>query len=98
MTCRRLRDTVPGYAISGWGAMLAPKGTPAPVIAKVNADLRKVLDTPEVLKRLHHLGNYPDTVGLGTPEALAQFIREDAALMQRILKAANLAPEDAEPR
>jgi tripartite-type tricarboxylate transporter receptor subunit TctC len=87
-------ETVPGYAIAGWAALLAPKGTPASIVAKINADMRQVLDLPDVRKRLHALGNYPDTAVLGTPLALAQFIRDDAALMQRILKAANLQPED----
>jgi hypothetical protein len=54
-----------------------------------------VLESPDVVKRLHGLGNYPDTAALGTPEALTQFIRDDSALMARILKAANLMPEDA---
>ena len=49
---------------------------------------------PELVKRLHALGNYPDTAALGTPEALVQFIRDDFALMARILKAANLLPEE----
>ena len=90
-----ISETVPGYAISGWAALLAPKGTPAPVVGKITADMRQVLDAPEVVKRLHALGNYPDTVALGTPKALVQFIRDDSALMARILKAANLLPEDS---
>ena len=73
---------------------MAPKGTPAPIVAKINADMRQVLERPDVIKRLHNLATYPDTVALGTPEALAKFIRDDSALMQRILKAANLQPED----
>jgi tripartite-type tricarboxylate transporter receptor subunit TctC len=88
-------ETVPGYAISGWAALLAPKGTPAPIVSKINADMRQVLDSPEVVRRLHLLGNYPDTAALGTPEALVQFIRDDSALMARVLKEANLLPEDA---
>ena len=47
-----------------------------------------------MVKRLHALGNYPDTAALGTAEALVQFIRDDSALMARILKAANLMPEE----
>jgi len=91
-------ETVPGYAISGWAALLAPKGTPAAIVGKINADMRQVLEAPEVVKRLHALGNYPDAAALGTPEALVQFIRDDSALMARILKAANLLPEDSAPK
>ena len=89
-----ISETVPDYAIAGWAAVLAPKGTPASIVAGINADIRAVLETPDVRSRLHGLGNYPDTTALGTPEALARFIRDDSALMQRILKAANLHPED----
>ena len=49
-------ETVPGYAIAGWAAVLAPKGTPAPIVGKINADMRQVLEAPEVVKRLHALG------------------------------------------
>jgi tripartite-type tricarboxylate transporter receptor subunit TctC len=93
-----IAETVPGYAIAGWVAVMAPKGTPAPIVAKINADMRQVLDLPDVLKRLHALATYPDTAALGTPEALAKYIRADSALMQRILKEANLQPEDAPAR
>ncbi len=43
-----------------------------------------------MLKRLHGLGVYPDLVNLGTPQALAQFIRQDSALMESIVKAAGV--------
>jgi len=89
-----ISEALPDYAIAGWAAVLAPKGTPASIVARINADIRAVLETPDVRSRLHGLGNYPDTTALGTPEALARFIRDDSALMQRILKAANLHPED----
>ena len=88
-------ETVPGYAIAGWLGVLAPKGTPGPVIAKINADMRQVFEMPDVIRKLHNLATYPETATLGTPAALAKYIRDDAALMLRILKAANLQPEDA---
>jgi tripartite-type tricarboxylate transporter receptor subunit TctC len=89
-----IAETVPGYSIAGWVAVMAPKGTPAPVVAKINADMRQALDTAEVLKRLHNLAIYPDTTALGTPEALAKFIRDDSALFERIVKSVNLQPEE----
>ena len=47
---------VPGYELEYWVGMFAPLGTPAAVIEKVSADLKKVLATPEVVKRLEDAG------------------------------------------
>ena len=74
-----IAETLPGYDVAGWVAALAPKGTPAAIIAKVNGDMKQVLDRPDVKKRLHDIATYPDTANIGTPEALAKYIRDDSA-------------------
>ncbi len=87
-------ETVPAFeGVAGWLAVMAPKGVPATIIARMNADIRRILDRAEVRARLHDLGIYPDTVKLGDPQALAAFIRRDTALMHQIVKAAGLKPE-----
>ena len=83
--------------MSGWLAVLAPKGTPASVVARINADMKEVLSLPDMLKRMHDLGVYLDFVNLGTPEALAKFIRQDSALMESIVKAAGIKSEGQGP-
>jgi tripartite-type tricarboxylate transporter receptor subunit TctC len=48
--------TVPGLVFQSWLGIAAPAGTPAPVVQKLNSELRKVLAEPEVQKRLAALG------------------------------------------
>lgn len=51
-------ETVPGFAAAGWLIMTAPLGTPQPIIAKVGADLAKVVSDPEVKRKLATTGSY----------------------------------------
>ncbi len=66
-------ETLPGFEATGWFALMAPPGTPAPVAAKLSADLRTVLAKPELKKRFEDLGTYIRPM---TPEELTAFIRE----------------------
>jgi tripartite-type tricarboxylate transporter receptor subunit TctC len=52
-------ETLPGFIASGWQALLAPVGTPAPLIEKISADMRKVVTDPEFAKKMAPLGGYP---------------------------------------
>jgi len=61
---------VPGFDVSAWNALYAPKGTPAAVITRLNAEVAKVLAQPDTQQRLLQLGHEP--VG-GTPAELAAF-------------------------
>ena len=45
-TCQPSRETLPGFFAGGWNVMLAPNGTPPPIIDKVGVDMRKALDEP----------------------------------------------------
>ena len=92
-----IAEALPGFAISGWVAVLAPKGTPPALVAKINADVAAVLSIAEVTKRLRDLGVYPDLESLGTPQALMQFIRQDSALMESLIKAAGIKAEGGAP-
>jgi tripartite-type tricarboxylate transporter receptor subunit TctC len=47
---------VPGYEVTSWNGIFAPRGTPQPVIAKLNATLKDVLALPDVKRRLLELG------------------------------------------
>ena len=92
-----IAEFLPGFAIAGWVALLAPKGTPASVVVKINADLAHVLSMPDVLKRLYDLGIYPDLANLGTPQALMQFIRDDSRLMETLVRAAGIRGDGDAP-
>jgi len=51
-------ETIPNFRSAGWLAMLAPTGTPDGIVRKVSADLRTVLDNPEVRSKLAAVGSY----------------------------------------
>ena len=80
---------LPDYKVSAWNAIFAPKGTPAPVLAKLNAALVKALDDDNVRKRLLELGSdIPDAKGR-TPEALKTLVSTEVARWKGVLKAAS---------
>lgn len=66
----------PGYGATSWGCILAPAGTPAPVVAALNGAAREILGMAEVRDRLALLGAETAT---GTPEELASFMRAEQA-------------------
>jgi len=76
---------LPGYNISIWSAIFAPKGTPKPVVAKLIDALNKTLDDPATVKRLQELGGtVPPKRDRGL-EPLAERLKEDIALWHPLL-------------
>ena len=67
-------DTVPGFVSIGWNALMAPIGVPDAIVQKVNGDMRKVSQKPEVVKRLADLGAYPVAM---TSAELDAFIKSE---------------------
>jgi len=78
---------VPNYEASTYLGLLAPAGTPREVIGKLNAALRKVVETPAVQERFRGLGADP---GASTPEEFARMIREELVKWRALAKSANL--------
>ena len=74
---------LPGFEASSWFGLLAPAGTPAPVIAKLNGEIAKWLATPEAKEKLLAQGA---TAAGGTPEDFAQFIAAETAKWQKVVK------------
>ncbi len=75
---------LPGFDISTWYGLFAPAGTPAPVIAKWNADVTRILNSPEVREKLVADGAQPSP---DTPEAFGRFVADELAKYARIVKA-----------
>ena len=67
---------VPGYEATTWNGIVAPAGTPEPIVAKLNAELNKALASPALRQRFAGIG--ADPVG-GTPGAFAALIRTEHA-------------------
>jgi tripartite-type tricarboxylate transporter receptor subunit TctC len=73
-----------------WWAILAPKGTPVPIIARLNSELAKIMQLPDVQERYA-------TLGLATlhtpPERVMEWVKQESPVMGKVLKAAGVEPE-----
>ncbi|MDE2605685.1 MAG: tripartite tricarboxylate transporter substrate binding protein [Burkholderiales bacterium] len=74
---------VKGYEMTTWFALMAPHGTPAPIVQRMHAELQKVLAAPDVQSRFQEQGV---TAGDMTPPQLAAFIHSETAKWGRIVK------------
>jgi tripartite-type tricarboxylate transporter receptor subunit TctC len=83
-------ETVPGFEMSSWLGFLAPAATPAPLIARLNEAMVKVLTTDAVKDKLATLGL---VVAPSTPAELAAVIKEGLAVRGQLVKAANIQAE-----
>jgi len=74
---------VPGYESVGWAAIWVPKGTPAPIIEKLNAAIVKVIATPELKAAVQEQGSEARS---STPAELARRLREEYDTLGRLAK------------
>ncbi len=81
---------VKGYESTGWYGMYGPRGTPKEAIARVNASIRQIVQTPDTRERFAALNLEP--IG-STPEEFAQFLKQDLEKYAAIAKAAGIKPE-----
>ena len=80
-------EVVPGYQMFGWYSLVAPKGTPEAVLAKVSAEVVKVVKEPEFVEQLKVLGI--DMVG-GSRKELDTFRREERKRITELVKASGV--------
>jgi tripartite-type tricarboxylate transporter receptor subunit TctC len=83
-------ETVAGFEMSSWVAFFAPAATPAPLVARLNEAMVKVLTTDAVKEKLATLGL---AVAPSTQAELAAIIREGLAVRGELVKAANIQAE-----
>lgn len=74
----------------GWHGLIAPRGTPPDVVAKLHAAVTTALGNPEVAQRLAALGIEPTDA---SPEALGKRLRDDAARWAGVIRRARLQPD-----
>jgi tripartite-type tricarboxylate transporter receptor subunit TctC len=84
---------LPGFYISIWSGMWAPKGTPMDVVAKLNAAVVDALGHPTVRQQLAELGQEVPPRDQQTPEALGAFQRAEMEKWWPIIRAANIKAE-----
>ena len=82
---------VPGYEAIAWQGLLAPAGTPRPVVNRINAEFVNVLKRPEIVAKLNEQGY--ETVA-STPEWFASYTKSEIAKWSRVIKAAGLKGEE----
>ena len=78
---------LPGFDIMSWFGLLAPAGTPQPVITRLNAETIKALNTPDIRKAIAATGL---ELMPGSPEQFAAHIKSQIATFSAIAKAANI--------
>lgn len=89
-TVGSLAETFPGLDFSGWFMMVAPPGTPAPIIARLNTEIAAAVKDAKVVETADKLGFEID---VGSPEAAAAFLKQQFALWDQITKELALAPQ-----
>jgi tripartite-type tricarboxylate transporter receptor subunit TctC len=81
---------VPGYRYYGWNGVIAPRGTPRPVIDKLNRVMNDALGSAELRKQFFEFGEEPAG---GTPEDFGRLMREDYERMGKLVKIAGIKPQ-----
>jgi tripartite-type tricarboxylate transporter receptor subunit TctC len=81
---------LPGYETSTWGGMLAPSGTPKAVVDRLNTEINKALNMPDVRQRLQEAGI---EVGGGTPQRFTDFIQTETVKWAKVAVDAGIRPE-----
>jgi tripartite-type tricarboxylate transporter receptor subunit TctC len=76
-------ETLPGFENLGWFGLVAPAGTPRPIIDKIHADVVKALQSDDIRKRFNDLGMVP--VG-NTPAEFAKAMREESARWAKVVQ------------
>jgi tripartite-type tricarboxylate transporter receptor subunit TctC len=78
-----ISETLPGFSALSWYGILAPAGTPAAVITRLNTELDRIVHEPRIEKRFADIGG--EAVG-GPPSTLASLIRDEIARWRRVAK------------
>lgn len=83
-------ETIPGVEFENWTALFARAGTPRPIIEKLNAEVVRILNLPDIRERLLGLGAEPAP---STPQELGATMKKDAERWGRIIKATGMQPD-----
>ena len=83
-------ETLPNYKYESWFGVLAPAGTPQPILTKVSEDIAKVLEMPDVREKLLAQGSIPAPT---TPAEFDAINKSDTERYGKILKDAGITPQ-----
>jgi tripartite-type tricarboxylate transporter receptor subunit TctC len=85
-----IAETLPGFSRDGSTSMLAPAGTPRPVLDKISKEVGRILELPDVKERLQ---NYDYVVAPSTPEEHDKILRAEIETFAGVVKLAGLRPK-----
>jgi tripartite-type tricarboxylate transporter receptor subunit TctC len=84
-------ETFPGFDFPGWWLLVAPTGTPEPIIARMNKEMDAVLKDEAIRKRLTTMGF--SNIGAGTPQSTGDYVKAQRAAWGTLVKEIGLKPE-----
>jgi tripartite-type tricarboxylate transporter receptor subunit TctC len=82
-----IESGVADFDLGAWSGIYAPAGTPAAIVARIDSAIRKILDEPDVLAKLHQVGYEPTPLG---PAEFAALMRRETAQYAKIVAAAHI--------
>jgi tripartite-type tricarboxylate transporter receptor subunit TctC len=80
-------ETLPGFEAVSWGGVMVPAGTPKPIVARLNAEINKILQMPDVAAKLKGLGAI--IVG-STPEQFDQYVKDEISKWGKVARDNNI--------
>ena len=80
-------EFVPGYEVSTWNGLVAPKNTPSEIIDKIYKEIDAALADPEIMARFAEVGSVPKSM---TPADFGKFIAEDTEKWRKVIQAAKI--------
>ncbi len=81
---------LPGFHTNTWVSVFAPRATPAAIVARLNTEIDRILQSPDVQEKFNGMGM--EAIG-GPPERLAQMLAADTAKWAQVIKAAGITPQ-----
>jgi tripartite-type tricarboxylate transporter receptor subunit TctC len=83
-----IAESLPGFTNDGWYGIVAPAGTPAPIVSKLNAELKRALANAEFSKSIDAIGMEPAKGG--TPQELREWIASELARWTKVVRDAGI--------
>jgi tripartite-type tricarboxylate transporter receptor subunit TctC len=82
-----IAETLPGFNDTSWYGILGPAGVPAPIVQKINAEMRNAIATPAFVKQIESIGLEPAS---STPQELGEKIHTELARWTKVIKDAGI--------